>query len=282
MEFEKRDITQSTKNLYISNLTRLNDGVLPKNNKFLKDKEKITAKINEYSPNTQRTYYIAIVSYLPDKNKDKKYYYDKMMELNERLRDNTEISEKQKENWISWEEVMKVYDDLKNASKLLKKNDKTLIEKEELLKFIILSLYVLQPPRRIIDYTLMEIVPQYNGDMDNSKNYLSLDDKKFYFNNYKTKGTYKQQVQNIPSELFKILKKYKTSGNLLERNDKPLSSSNITKLMNRIFGKNISVSMLRNIYLTENHSEAKEKLINDVKMMGTSVNCANSNYIKRS
>jgi len=58
-----KNITESSKSLYIKNLVRLN-GAEIKNLNFLKDIEKVKTKLEPYKPNTQRTYIISIVSVL--------------------------------------------------------------------------------------------------------------------------------------------------------------------------------------------------------------------------
>jgi hypothetical protein len=62
----------------------------------------------------------------------------------------------------------------------------------------------------------------------------------------------------------------------------PLDVSNqITRILNKIFDKRVSVSMLRNIYLTDKYSDVMNEMSDDVKAMGTSINIATTNYIKR-
>ena len=55
----------------------------------------------------------------------------------------------------------------------------------------------------------------------------------------------------------------------------------ITKILNNIFQKKISVSMLRNIFLTSKYSNDINDLEKDTAMMGTSSNVALTNYIKK-
>jgi hypothetical protein len=275
------ELRDSTKKAYLSRLTNLNGGTDPTSYKFLQDTEAIEKRLEKYTDNTKRTFYIAIVTYLPEKNKFRKYYYDKMMELNKAGRENTEKSEKQTENWMSQEEVRAVWEKLKTeAEPLLRKKKFSDAETNLLQSYVILSLYVMQPPRRSMDYTQMMVVPMYDDNMDKAFNYLSLKEKKFYFNNYKTAGTYKTQSQDIPEDLFAILKKFRKTGLLLTKNDKAVTSPQMTDILNKIFGKKISVSMLRNIFLSSKHSDGAKELEKDVKMMGTSVAVARQSYIK--
>jgi len=280
--FEGTGLKDSSKKLYLSQLTKLNDGKEPANYKFLQDTEAIEKKLEKYSTNSKRTFYIAIVSFLPEKNKIRKYYYDKMMEINKAGRENTDKSEKQKENWLSQEEVKAIWEKLRDeAEPIFKKKKLTEAETKLLQSYVILSLYVLQPPRRSLDYTQMIVVPEFNENLDKAFNYLSLKDKTFYFNNYKTAGTYKTQSKPIPEELFQLLKKYRKTGLILQNGDKALTSPQMTIILNKIFGKKISVSMLRNIYLSSKYGDESKSLTNDVNDMGTSVNSAMHTYIKK-
>ena len=157
--FDEKNITESTKNLYIKNLTRLNGGIV-KNTKFLSDEKAIEEKLLQYKPNTRRTYVIAIVSLLKalkEKEKGKKHqkmydkYYSIMDDLNKNLKTNNEKSEKEKENWISQEAVLERLNELKA---ILPKLGKKITEEQfyELQKLMVLSLYALQKPRRNKDY----------------------------------------------------------------------------------------------------------------------------------
>jgi len=256
-----KGISESSKKLYLSNLKRLNDGVDPSNYKFLENTKSIEEKIEKYSRNTKRTYYISIINYLPEKSKVRKFYYDKMMEINKSTRDNTDKSDKQKANWMTQKEVLEIYEKLKLEATPLMKKDPT---NDAVLKYIVLSLYVLQPPRRSVDYTNMYVVPMYSSQ-DKTHNYLSLKDKTFYFNVYKTSSTYSTQEVKVNDTLFKIVKQYCKDGLLLKKNGKPLTSPQMTHLLNSIFGKKISVSMLRSIYLTDKYGDEQAKMKQDCR-----------------
>jgi hypothetical protein len=280
--FEGAGLKDSSKKLYLSQLMKLNGNKEPSNYKFLQDTDAIEKKLEKYSTNSKRTFYIAIVSFLPEKNKIRKFYFDKMMDINKATRENTDKSVKQKENWMSQDEVQGVWEKLRDeAEPLLSKKKLTEAETKILQSYVILSLFVLQPPRRSLDYTQMMVVPSFNENLDKAYNYLSLKEKIFYFNNYKTVGTYKTQSKPMPEELFQLLKKYRKSGLLLQNNEKPLTSPQMTLILNKIFGKKVAVSMMRNIYLSSKYGDESKSLTNDVADMGTSVNSAMHTYIKK-
>lgn len=84
-------------------------------------------------------------------------------------------------------------------------------------------------------------------------NYMSA--YKFVFNQYKTAGTYGQQTVEIPRKLHSIItrwsKKHDNPYLLFDRNDNPLTQPKLTLKLNGIFGKRLSVSLLRHIFITD-------------------------------
>lgn len=290
--FDDKNISDSSKKLYISNLTRLNGGVPPINLDFLLNSEDVLNKIKIYKPTTQRNYIIAITSILKEMCKknntyenEYKMYYDLLNDFNTSLRDSTDFTETEKDSWISQDEVKQI---LMNKMDILNeiKGKKSLgvSEYNKLLELVVLGLYTLTKPRRNKDYQLMKI----NVDIDKAFNYLDLENKKFIFNNYKTNKTYETQTEDIPKKLYSILKtfiKYKKPESdflLVNFNGEPMTSINsITRILNKIFNKNISSTMLRKMYLTDKYSDTMKELKSDAKAMGTSSNVAQTNYIKK-
>jgi hypothetical protein len=55
----------------------------------------------------------------------------------------------------------------------------------------------------------------------------------------------------------------------------------MTRILNKIFGKSVGSSMLRNLYLSNKYSGMVEELKKDTKNMATSVDVALSTYIKK-
>ena len=300
----KRETTDSTKNIYKNNIIRLNNGAEIKFDKngnpnlaFLKKTEDILKKFEHLKPNSQRTYLISIVSTLKGlKGYDKEFkiYYDLMMQYNKDLKQNNTKSEAQSENWISQSEVMEVYTALgEKVLPLLSLKKVNPKEWDEILRFVVLSLYCLQPPRRNKDYQLMRVIksPKDLGEDYKSFNYLSLaKPPQFLFYNYKTKGTYNLQEVPVSEELKNILTPYlklhpckKSPSFFLLVNSKgePLSQVNaITRILNSIFGKKIGVSMLRSIFLTDKFKDPVNELQRTANAMGTSSGTIQDNYIK--
>jgi hypothetical protein len=208
------------------------------------------------------------------------FYYPLMMEINKKLSNNTEKSEKQETNWMTQDDVLEVQ---KHLIKVLPKSFSKSSDYDKLLDVMILSLYTLTLPRRNLDYLNM-LVTKPSEDEADKNNYMW--EGNFYFRNYKTAKTYKEQVEKIPDDLQKVIDMYMAEHPdvpefLVRSNGSPLKTSNdITRRLNKIFGRNISSSMLRNIYLTSKYSKVMNDMKDDTEKMGTSTNTAQHNYIK--
>ena len=167
-----------------------------------------------------------------------------------------------------YDDVMEVYRKLKNDVDLFKDKPKKKISEKEyqkLLDYMVLSLYILIPPRRNKDFMNMNLIRGQKLDtLPKEVNYLDLDNKLFIFNDFKTKKKIGQQKLEIPDDLFnviqiyylkfyptKILKKKKIYAPFLVNHiGEPLTHINsITKILNKIFHKKVGSSLLRHIYL---------------------------------
>jgi hypothetical protein len=301
-QLKERGLSDGSIKLYIRNLQKLNDGEIT-DFKFLKSPEKIITKIEKLKNNTKRSVLISIVSVLgccPDDKKLvklRKQYYDLMIEKNNEIKESAtdEATEDQKKNWISWDDVKKKFEELKEEVEKFK-NEKILSDSNytTLLGYMVLALYVHNPPRRNKDYQLMNIVKKYNDKYDNDINYLSYDENKFIFNNYKTSKKYGRQILDINDELKecvdfylkfhpkvkgKITKTLNTSF-LVSHTGSPLVQTNsMTKLLNKVFGKKISSSALRHIFLTDKYKDVVDEMKDDADKMGHSTG-EQKNYIK--
>jgi hypothetical protein len=216
--------------------------------------------------------------------------------LNKELKNNTEKSEKVKENWIEQTDVQSVQKKLEEIIPEIKDKKKiTEDEYNKLLQLVVVSLYTLQNPRRNKDYTDMLVVKKVPTETEH--NYIDLDKWEWIFNNYKTQKKYQQKVLLIPDDLKSILeiyfkfhplskeiKKKTITGDipfLVYHDGKALNTStDMTRMLNKIFGKKIGCSMLRAIMLTGKYGSTLDELKKDVADMGTSVDVATTNYIK--
>jgi hypothetical protein len=305
-KFIDKNISQSSINLYLRNLEKLNDDEPLKNLNFLKSKDLILKKLENYKPNTFRGYLISICSSLhfeTNKTMVKLYkeYYDLLMKTNKELKEKEKEQEKtpvQKENWISWEDVEKKHQDLESEVNKFKDSKEINTHKyNTLLEFVILSLYYYIAPKRNQDWALMRIIYKEEPNLPTTSNYYDISDDKFIFNKYKTSKTKGELIEKIPEKLQNILKIYfkfhplikdksiKKGTNipfLVYSDGKDLSSINsITRILNKIFNKKIGSSMLRHIYLTSKYGNTVKEMKNDADIMGHSVQTAMDNYIKK-
>lgn len=285
--FSCKQITASSLNLYKSKLRILNDNKPIKNINYLYNIDTIKNKIKDKKPNTRRTFIIAITSILnciTTKSKSTKKLktlyqdYSKLLdEYNTSLKDQTQITEGTKV--LSKDDIDKIYNQIKDNKN---KN------KQSLQDYVILSLYTLIAPRRNKDYAYLKYTNKFSDTL--SKDYNYYDGYKFYFNVYKTRGTYNLQTIDVLPELQTILNDYIKTNNIKEdelilintRTNKPLTSNNsITNILNRIFGDKVGSSMLRRSYLTNKYGDTTNELANDARAMATSVGVAQTNYIKK-
>lgn len=191
-------------------------------------------------------------------------------------------SVKQEENWLSLDELNKILEAQERLIVGLKKKKKISEEQyADLLSHLVLSLYTKMPPRRSTDYTAM-VVSEPTEEKD--KNYFN--NGHFYFNNFKTKKTYQQQVVKVTKDMVDLLKLYlkfkpKEPNNLLvSASGTPLTNLSLRQMLHKMTGKNISTQMLRNIYVTDKVSPMVEKMNDTAEAMGTSVQQLIATYSK--
>lgn len=293
-----KGLAESSIKLYLRNLRKLNGGQPLKNLNFLKNTVAINEQLADYKPNTVRNYIISIVSVLgldkEKRGKKKLYqsYADQLVTQNRTLKAEEAKGEKtptQEANWITWKEVEEKWEGLKKRIDAL---PSTLSESQYnlLLEFMVLSLYVLLPPRRN-DYQNMEIVK--DAPEDASKNYLELEKNRFVLNKFKTSKREGQLVIEIPDKLHEVIDTYLEHHPLLKgkhtlpqpflvyADGRPLTATNsITRILNKVFGKSVGSSLLRHIYLGK-YSDVKEEMKEDAKMMSHTVDTQQTSYVKK-
>jgi hypothetical protein len=166
-----------------------------------------------------------------------------------------EKTEKQTANWLEYDEVKQFHSKFEaEALPILngKATDISDANKKALNKYMLLTLStgIYHPPRRseIADIKIRDYDPEKD-------NYIDLKKSKFIYNTYKTAKKYGREEVAIAPAFKKILTKYlKKLPNqeylLMKPNGTKFSAQNITRELNSIFGKKISTSMLRHIYLS--------------------------------
>lgn len=300
---DDKDLAESTIRNIMSQLKRLNGGNPFENLVFLKKIDKVLEDLSIYKANTQKTYLSSVVSVL-ELLKDKRTYktllnkYKKL--LDEAIQASKQIdknnkNEKEKNNWMSWEEITSVKDNLQEKVDKIE-GSPTKTDYNNILKYLVLSLYTDIPPRRNQDYQKM-VINKKNKNLSDDFNHLVLDDNKFIFNKYKTSKSHGKQSIDFSDkpDLKRIIKQYlvyhplykvnkKNVPFLVDASGSPLVDVNsITRLLNKIFKKNVGSSMLRKIYISHKFGDDLDKF-NEMKAvaekMGHTVGTAQGVYNK--
>ena len=301
-----KGLTDSSIKLYMNHLKKLNNGEEVVDLKMLKKPDDVLNTIKDMKDTTQKSYLTAIVSMLscfPDDKKMQKLrasYYVLVNNIVDKLKEtpSSQLSKVQADNWMDWTDIIKIYDDMKVKILLLVKGKKTITDTlfSKLLDFMVLSCYVEIPPRRNTDFMNMKIKNDVTDADSKEFNYLDLKNKEFIFNMGKTSKIYPDTKIAIPEDLLKniiLYLKYHPSSRQSNKKDtdsEPFflvhadgssftNGNSITRILNKIFKKNIGVSMLRHSYLTYKYGDINEDKIQTAKNMGHSV-VTQGEYIK--
>ena len=303
-----RDIKQSTLKIYMSNLHTLYNSIENPTVRFdIPDwlyiyQTHILEFLYQYAPSTQKNYYSAILVALStdlDKYQD---FYESYFNLHKKLADDIsdemmsqEKNEKQAKNWVDMKTLNNIVDNL--HADIISQNLYQLAnwDKQQtdlFQRYLVGSLYTSMPPIRL-DYANMKIISkkEYDKLKDKKDNYLviqNLKKKQFVFNDYKTFSKYGSKIITVPDEINAILNVWlfhnKTGFLLLDNNNKPMSRVTLSRYLTKIFaptGKNISVTMLRHIYLSDQFPAQAQKMKDLADQMGHSVATQQNIYVKK-
>jgi hypothetical protein len=267
------NLTENSITTYISLLKNVHNNIFGTkiiNINNFKQIDTILEYLNKKPQNTRNTILAAlyVLTEMPE-------YRDAMMKQIMDIKAETakqEQNDKQKDNSITQIELKNIFDKLQKKTIILyKMNSKEYLM--DIQNFIIVSLYYLIPPRRLLDYTEFKI-RNINKEDDNYMNKSN-----FVFNNYKTAKTYKKQIIKIPIKLMNIIKKWieinPTDYLLFDNKFNKLNGSTMIYKLNKIFGKNISVNALRHSYLSNKYEATiniNKELSADMSLMGSSIN----------
>jgi len=253
-------ITDSSVKTYVSLLSNMyyreHSRDEPIDLSYFQNAPHIMEVLKDKPPQTRKTVLASIVVLNGEDNKQElleKQMKEDVSKSNEEINKQTK-TQKQADNWESYDTVKQLQQKYQDeATKLFSIKGKLDETKQELLtKYMMLTLSsgVYFPPRR------SEMVLIKVKDVDTEKdNYIDLSTNEFVYNQYKTVKKYGQQRVKFPSAFKAILKKYlsKIAGQtyLLENKGQPYLATQLTRELNKIFGKKISTSMLRHIYLSD-------------------------------
>lgn len=217
------------------------------------DHVKVMAHLDKIKYNVRKTILSAVLCISKDEKANivelfRTQMMDDAQKYNSQEREN-KMTDAQRENWTSWADILKTFEKLKEKVAWILKTDA--VDRENLLelqKYVLLACYVLIAPRRAKDFTEMKV-----KDYDDKVNYYVKGH--FHFNDYKTAKVYGHQTVKVPKTLEILLTKWikKNPGEWLfsDYAGKKLTSSGISKILNSVFKKNISVNMLRHAYVTD-------------------------------
>ena len=248
----------------------------------LNDYETVINYLSPWPYNKRKTTLSAlfVLTHIPE--------YQQLMMEDLQIHNNKELeqtqNEKQEANMIPFEEVKKIVNKYEKNTKLLYKKEGALDMKDlqQIQLFIILALttgYYFEP-RRSQDWIMS--FRDYDEDSDN---YYDRETNEFVFNKYKTSNLYGTHIVKPPRKVKTILQKWldvnPTNYVLFNSKGKPLTPPEIAHRLNEIFGRQVSTSMLRHIYLTNYYSEKRKlkEMTETAKNMGHSVTQALA-YVK--
>ena len=175
---------------------------------------------------------------------------------------------------------------------MAKHESRTRADLMKIQDFVILSLYVLQDPRRNEDYLQMKHNGEINDAVDNY--YTS---KEMVFNQYKNSNTKGQQRVPLSKKLRILLGKWKMIQNspylivlsksgevkegILENGKQATDGGFIRASLNKSFGKNVTVNTLRHSLLSEKYPVYFDDVKQTTANMGTSFHTVLHNYVKK-
>ncbi len=285
---KSRNIKPNSLKAYLISIKKLNDYMTDddefKNLDFLKDEDKVIEFLEtSFALTTQKNYLSAIIvalSSFKDKYNDELIdYRNRLDDLNEKY--NSEISkneknEKQDKNWRTLKQLRHILNQYKadlQERGSFKKKELSKKEMDIMQRWLVGNLYINDdnPPIRL-DYGNMRVIKQSDYDDLSEKeleeNYLvvkSRNNKMFSFGNYKTDKTYSIQKIKVGKKLNSIINiwlKYNKNGSLLiDTKGNTMSSNQLGKFIKKVFspsGKDISVNLLRHIYISEKFPAEKE------------------------
>jgi len=254
------------------------------------DTHAVLHELSTKPSNTRKTILSALVIFtLKDKVVSSAYRTVMMADGAKTSHADTEqkMTENQRANWVTQGEVHALFERLDKETKPLfsmystKNRPITNEHMGKMQDFITLALYTLIPVRRLMDYCEFK-VRNVNTATDNF-----MQRGQFVFHKYKTAKVYGEQTVKLPIRLKNLVQKWMsmTTNDWLLFNpstNEPLTNVQLNQRLHRIFGKNVSVNILRHSYLTHQYANIPalvemEKRAHD---MGQSVDQA-LRYIKQ-
>lgn len=244
-------------NLYkkINNTNKIDDDI---EEFFCSNSTEVIDFLKNLEPKKRKTILASLVVFCNNETSKNKYR-KLMLEDNARVKEDNlqqKMPERMKENWVSQDELKSIYNQLEKETKpLFSKSKLKMNEIQHIQNFIILSLYTLQEPRRLLDYTEMRLRNHTEDD-----NYI--DKGKFVFNKHKTAKHFGTQTVPIQNKLKLLLGKWSkindTDYLLIDVNGNKLTQAQLQQRLNKIFGRQASVNIIRHSYLSDKYKDVPD------------------------
>lgn len=277
------NLSASSLKTYVSILFNLHKKLNPDNddiNFFDKDEE-ILEHLKDKPPSSRKTVLSALFV-LTGKAEYNKVMLEDCRHTNDKYKEQKK-SQKEEDGWVSVDEIKSIYDKLMEEVKLMF-SKKLLSNYQTIVNFILLGCLggvSGLAPRRSLDFCDMKI----SGYDPKTDNYYKAG--KFVFNKYKTAKDYGEQVIDVKEKapefnaiLSKWVKSNPTDYLLFSSNQQKLTSPQVTRMLNKLFGKNTSTDLLRHIYLTNKYGKLQAEMMEDSRDMSHSL-AQQALYIKK-
>lgn len=303
----KKDVSDNTMKMYLSTLNALaksvghninddDDGLWIEKN-YSKLIEHIDALKSKHTRKNKIAVLLVFAQTYDLKDKIIKDLTERMDKLAQEVKndyESNEMTEKQKENWLTMEELDKKIEELKAdipKGKLAGFNDYN-----KVIKYLILTIYKFVPLRNdIVDCKIVSGTPPKTSE-DTDINYIYIPKTtaaSIVLNAYKTKDAYKQKVIKLPYEITSELRKYMPLIHSVSPNkwfvigkrdhENSMTRNAFTKYLNKVFGKNVSTSMIRHTIVSSVYKVDKDEYKQKQELadkMGHSVDMASLVYAK--
>jgi hypothetical protein len=248
------------------------------NLEWFSNPENIIAAVKDKPTNTRKSAISAVTVLLGPENMDSRVT-KMMMDDSEKVQkqyDSQQMTQKQKDNWIPFEDVERIERELFDSVKSWFGQTSPLSQDQiRMLSdwlIVALSSGIYFPPRRS-EWTMIKL-KDVNPETDN---FVDLKRGRFVLNQYKTAKLYGRE--EIPFGkpfgllLAKYLKLIDGQTYLFENKGTQYTTSYITFKLNRIFGKNVSTSMLRHIWTAAKYPDIPNlgEMRNNARAMGHSL-----------
>jgi hypothetical protein len=276
------------------------------NNNFLLDTEKVKEYFIGKSNSVRKKYISTILVCLSPKGVNITEHADTYKHYKEFLLNENDIyqqsisqgkmTENDKRKWVSWDKIMDLQKKLGKVANATK-------TPYDYLKYLIVSLYTLMPPKRL-EYAEMMITSKKDYDKfsqdtkDNRILYVGNTKKPFFsFGKHLVKRGTETRTFEIPTKLNNIIKTYIKLYTQNHSNNPPIfitgnamTTNALSKRIEKIFNENgfpnIGATMLRKIYLsyhpTNVAKQTQDKEMKDIAdKMGHTIYQQQNTYTKK-